>query len=232
MEIKKSEKVNLEKYRTIFIEIGLIVALLIAFLAFEFSTTAQKAEGFGELLKQEDEVDLIEITRQNEVPLPPPPPMQKTVSQILDIIDDKVKVEDDLDIDADDDENTRQDVMEMSTVVLDDEPDFVEPQIFVNVEKMPQFPGGERALIKYIAEHIKYPEMAKENDIQGTVYVKFVVDEKGNVTNVGIIRGVDEHLDQEAIRVVKSLPKWTPGEQNQKPVKVSHSLPIRFALQH
>ena len=95
---------------------------------------------------------------------------------------------------------------------------------------MPEFKGGEKALLKYIADHVVYPEMAKENDIQGTVYVGFVVNEKGKVTNVSILRGVDPLLDKEAIKVIENLPDWKPGKQSGKNVKVRMQVPIKFQL--
>jgi protein TonB len=96
---------------------------------------------------------------------------------------------------------------------------------------MPEFPGGELALRKFIANAIKYPVIAQENGIQGKVYVNFVVDKDGSITAAKIARGVDSSLDKEALRVVNSLPKWKPGMQRGKPVKVSYTVPISFVLQ-
>ena len=124
--------------------------------------------------------------------------------------------------------------VEIAEVTDVEQPDEVleEQTVFIIVEDMPEFPGGEIALRKYIAENVLYPEMAKENDIQGTVYVRFVVDTDGSVSNVEVLRGVDPLLDKEAKRVVETLPKWKPGRQRGKAVKVSHSVPIKFALQN
>ena len=96
---------------------------------------------------------------------------------------------------------------------------------------MPEFPGGEEALRKYIAQSVKYPVIAQENGIQGRVYVSFVVNTKGKVTDVKIARGVDPNLDKEAIRVVNAMPAWKPGKQRGKAVKVSYTVPINFVLQ-
>jgi TonB family protein len=104
-------------------------------------------------------------------------------------------------------------------------------QIFFIVEEMPEFPGGESELRKFIANNIKYPEVAQQNGIQGRVYVTFVVDKNGEVANARIARGVDPELDREALRVVNSLPQWTPGKQRGKEVNVSYTVPINFALQ-
>ncbi|MGM0619783.1 MAG: TonB family protein [Bacteroidota bacterium] len=103
--------------------------------------------------------------------------------------------------------------------------------VFFIVEDMPEFPGGEMALRKYIANNIKYPEAAQDNGIQGKVYVTFVVSKDGSVANAKIARGVDPALDKEALRVVNSLPKWTPGKQREENVNVSYTVPINFALQ-
>ncbi|MGC9355372.1 MAG: TonB family protein [Mariniphaga sp.] len=104
-------------------------------------------------------------------------------------------------------------------------------QIFFIVEEMPEFPGGELALRQYIANAIKYPVIAQENGIQGRVYVTFVVNTDGSVADARIARGVDPSLDKEALRVVNSLPKWKPGKQRGKPVRVSYTVPINFVLQ-
>ena len=108
--------------------------------------------------------------------------------------------------------------------------DEEDDQVYIIVDGMPVFPGGETALRQYITENIRYPEMAKKNDIQGTVYLSFITDKKGKVTDVKIIRSVDPLLDEEALRLVKNLPDWKPGKKDGKFVKVSHSIPIKFAL--
>jgi len=104
-------------------------------------------------------------------------------------------------------------------------------QIFKSVEQMPQFPGGDAALMKYLSSHIKYPEMAAENNVQGKVIVQFVVEKDGHVGEVKVARSVDKDLDREAMRVVKTLPKFTPGRQNGQAVRVWYTLPVQFKLQ-
>ena len=111
------------------------------------------------------------------------------------------------------------------------EPEAKPEQIFQSVEQMPQFPGGEAALLKYLASHINYPPMAAENNIQGRVIVQFVVDKTGKVGEVKLVRTVDKDLDNEAVRVCKSLPRFTPGRQNGQPVSVWYTLPVTFKLQ-
>ena len=104
-------------------------------------------------------------------------------------------------------------------------------EIFRSVEQMPQFPGGDQALMKYLSSHINYPPIAAENNIQGKVVVQFVVDKTGKVGEVKVIRSVDKDLDKEAVRVCKSLPKFTPGRQNGQAVSVWYTLPVQFKLQ-
>ena len=98
------------------------------------------------------------------------------------------------------------------------------------VEVMPQFPGGQIAMLKYIMENIKYPKQIMEEGIQGRVTVSFIVEKDGRVSNVRLLRSVQPSLDKEAIRVVKSMPKWTPGKHNGKPVRVRFNLPVMFKL--
>lgn len=116
-------------------------------------------------------------------------------------------------------------------IVEEKKPEPVKEEVFTAVEQMPQFPGGEAELLKYVATHIKYPTMAAENNIQGRVVVKFVVKKDGNVGDVVVLRGKDPDLDREAVRVVKTLPKFIPGKMNGQAVSVWYTLPINFKLQ-
>ncbi len=106
-----------------------------------------------------------------------------------------------------------------------------EEKVFIAVEEMPEFPGGTTALLQYIAKAVEYPVIAQENGVQGTVYVTFVVNKDGSVSNAKVLRGVDPSLDAEALRVVSTLPKWKPGKQSGTPVRVSYNVPIKFQLQ-
>ncbi len=112
-----------------------------------------------------------------------------------------------------------------------EKPKEVKEEVFRSVEQMPQFPGGEAALMKYLQSHINYPPMAAENNVQGKVVVQFVVDKTGKVGEVKVVRSVDKDLDREAVRVCKSLPKFTPGRQNGQAVSVWYTLPVTFKLQ-
>ena len=115
--------------------------------------------------------------------------------------------------------------------VVEVEPEPEEEEIFMVVEDQPEFPGGTAALLEYLRKNIKYPAICRENNIQGRVIVQFVVDKTGRVGEVKLVRTVDKDLDNEAVRVCKSLPKFTPGRQNGQPVSVWYTLPVTFKLQ-
>ncbi len=227
MEIKKSPKADLEPKKALFTQIGLVVALSLVLIAFEWTTTDV---AIGSMQMTEDvaaEEEIIPITRQEEVKPPPPPPPPK-VSDVLNIVEDDVELDDELELmDTESNENT---VVEFKAIEVQEEEEADAPVFFI-VEEMPVFPGGEEALRKYIAQSVKYPAIAQENGIQGRVFVAFVVNTKGEVTDVKIARGVDPNLDKEAIRVVTNMPKWSPGKQRGKAVKVSYTVPINFVLQ-
>jgi protein TonB len=228
MELKKSLKADLEGKRNTFLLIGLVVALGVTLLAFEWTTKPAKAESLGSIQTQEVEEEIIPITREQEVKPPPPPPPPKVI-EVLNIVEDDVEIEDELAIeDSEADETT---VIDVAPVIETAEEEEEEAQVFYIVEDMPEFPGGDLALRKYIANSIKYPVIAQENGIQGKVYVTFVVGKTGKVTNASIARGVDSSIDKEALRVVNSLPPWKPGKQRGKPVNVSYTVPINFVLQ-
>ena len=108
----------------------------------------------------------------------------------------------------------------------------VEDEIFIIVEKMPEFPGGQQALFKYLSENVKYPVIAQENGIQGRVICQFTVNKDGSIVDVEVVRtGGDASLDKEAVRVIKSMPKWTPGKQRGQAVRVKYTVPVNFKLQ-
>ena len=228
MELKKSPKADLESKRNIFVQIGLVVSLGLCLLAFEWTTKVDQASSLGSVTQQEVEDEIIPITRQEEVKPPPPPPPPKVV-EVLNIVEDDTEIEDELEIE--DTEADDQTVIDVAPVIQEEEEEEAEGQVFFIVEDMPEFPGGELALRKFIANAVKYPVIAQENGIQGKVYINFVVDKDGSVTNARVARGVDSSLDKEAIRVVNSLPKWKPGKQRGKAVRVSYTVPINFVLQ-
>ncbi len=227
MEVKKSPKADLESKKSVFMQIGLVVVLSLVFIAFEWTST--NVDVNTGLMIDEDAVEeeIIPITRQEEVKPPPPPPPPK-VTDVLNIVENDVELEEELVIeDTEMDQDTE---IDFSDINVEEENTDDAPVFFI-VEDMPEFPGGESALHKYLGTEVKYPVIAQENGIQGRVYVKFVVNIDGQVANVEIARGVDPSLDKEALRVVKAMPKWKPGKQRGKAVRVSYTVPINFVLQ-
>lgn len=229
MEIKKTPKADLENKRNILLTLGLIIALGAIFAAFEYKTHTKKADSLGQIQAMDVEDEIIPITREQEQPAPPPPPPPQVV-EVLNIVDDDVEIKDELVIDTEVTEDMIIDVAPVvSTVAKEEEEE--ETQVFFIVEDMPEFPGGEAALRQFIANEIKYPVIAQENGIQGRVYVTFVVNTDGSIADAKIARGVDPSLDKEALRVVSTLPRWKPGMQRGKAVRVSYTVPINFVLQ-
>lgn len=224
MEAKKSPKADLESKKRIFLQIGIAIALGAALVAFEWKNYERPEVQLGTL-----EVDFIEeedipITRQE----PPPPPPPPEPSQELVIVDDDVELEEEFTVDMDADVFTE--VQEFTPIEFEEEEEVEEDVIFTVVEDQPQFPGGEEARQRFLEENLRYPQMAREAGIQGTVFVTFVVETDGSVTDVQILRGIGGGCDQEAVRVVEMMPRWEPGRQRGQPVRVQFNMPIRFRL--
>ncbi len=191
-----------------------------------------------------------EIKRNEELqpmmkPTTPPPPLKSTIKFTAPVIkkdeevgeEDEIKSQDELaargnvaisiaDVKGND-EIDGQDIADFKDFVA---PEVEEEEVYIIVEQMPGFPGGEEALLKYISDHMEYPTMAIERGIEGRVTVRFVVNKDGYVENVEVIRGVHELLDKEAVRVIKSLPRWNPGKQNGVAVAVYYNVPVNFTL--
>jgi periplasmic protein TonB len=185
------------------------------------------------------EIKMENLDQPNETvapPPPPPPPPADVVQQqryVPPVVVDSIKPEDVQQImTADDAQVEVKDQEVVEVVEVKEEVQEAEPEEipFVVVEEMPLFPGGDAELLKYIAEHTTYPDIAKENNIQGRVIVRFCVTAKGGVSQVSILKGVDPELDAEAIRVVNTLPAFKPGKQGGKPVPVWYMVPITFTL--
>lgn len=227
MEIKKTPKANLENKKTMAILIGLVLALGIMFIAFEWSKNEIKVYEDaiqGEFVEDEE---MIEVTFRDETPPPPPPPTQETVlSDIIDIRENKEDIQT-KDFNSEDDKNKKV-VIQAPIAAPVEDPE--ESRIHVVVERMPEFPGGEAAMNQFINRTIRYPVIAQENGIQGRVVVQFVVNTDGKIVDVEVVRGVEESLDKEAVRVVKAMPPWNPGRQGGKNVRVKYTLPIRFRI--
>ena len=216
MEPKKNPEISLEKKKGLFFQIGLVVTLVIVLGAFEWKSYEKVDYNLGQLNLDDLEEEIIPITRQEITPPPPPPPPPEVIVIVEDIVEivDEAKIE-----------TTESD--EMVAIEIEEESD---EEFFMVVENMPEFPGGDAGLMKYIQKNVKYPPIAKEYNITGKVFVSFIVDKSGSVSDVKIARGVDKSLDAEALRVVKSLPKYKPGKQKGKPVRVMITIPINFTL--
>jgi len=225
MEARKTKNADLERKKGYFFEIGLIIALLVVFVAFEYKSYDKITVDLSSRVVDDTPEEIIPITEQKVKPPPPPPPKQVTK---ITIVEDDVEVEDEIDIDVDADDDTE---MEEYIPPEDDDEEIVEAEIFTVVEAMPEFPGGMAKLMGYLGNNIKYPPLAKESGIQGRVFINFVVEPNGSISNVKVLRGIGGGCDEEAIRVVNSMPKWKPGMQRGKPVRVSYNLPVKFTLQ-
>lgn len=228
MEAKKSPKADLEKKKGLFLEIGLVATLAIVLLAFNIKSYDQKEiEIIQNHIDGPEELD-VEITRPDEPPPPPPEPEVVTPTE-LNVVADNVEVAD-VDINAEDDQNQAQQEY-VAPVVETVEEDVKDEEIFVSVEKMPEFPGGEEKLYKYLRDNLKYPDMATQQNIQGKVYVQFVVEKDGSIANPKVLRDIGGGCGDEALRVVRAMPKWNPGIQRTKKVRVQYTLPVNFQLE-
>ena len=230
MEVKKSSKASLENKRLLFTEIGLVLALAVVYFAFEFKSKESEIALLEDTTQAIIEDEMIAI--ENETP-PPPPEVPKipVLSDQIDIVDDDIKLDDDLFQNLEDDANTGIEIMDYREAEVIEEEVEEEAIPFQFVEVKPKFNGGDPTeFTKWVNKNLVYPEIAKENGVQGRVTLQFTVNPDGSVSNVKVLRGVDESLDKEAVRVVSKSPKWTPGKQRDRAVKVTYTFPVIFQL--
>ncbi len=227
MELKKNPKADLEKRRGLYLEIGLVVALVAALVAFNVKSYDREVKDAIERDAVLEEEEIIIQTDVQEPP-PPPPPEQPEVTTVLEVVADDKEITNELQVSAEVTDETQN--IQITPVQFEEEEEVVEEQIFTVVENDPEFPGGMEALYKYLAQNIKYPQLARDNNITGRVYVTFVVEKDGSIANPKVLRDIGGGCGQEAIRVVKSMPKWTPGKQRGKAVRVQFNLPVNFSL--
>ncbi|MCK9625864.1 MAG: energy transducer TonB [Bacteroidales bacterium] len=229
MEIKKSPKADLKNKQVLFSEIGLVLVLGAVLLAFEWSTKEAKVSSSMSSAAVEIEEEIIPITNQ-QPELPPEMPKIPVLSDQIDIVDDNIEVDDDLLFNLEDDKNLGVEVMDYVSSVGDEQIND-EAIPFALVEEKPTFMGGEaNSFSKWVNSKLVYPDVAKENGVQGRVTLQFTVNIDGSVSNVIVLRGVDSSLDKEAVRIVSSSPKWSPGKQRERPVKVTYTFPVIFQL--
>lgn len=229
MEVKKSARANLEKNSSNYFLLGLVIALGFVFIAFEYSRNEVVIQEIDEGAGLVEEEVMMEITRQY-IP-PPPPPPQTVQADLIQVVEDNT-LEEEVEFDSmedDPEEAVIQNYNYDGEFSDDYDPDG---EVFVIVEEMPMFPGGEARLMEFINKNLKFPQIALENGISGRVICTFVIDGRGKVSNAEVLRSVDPHLDKEALRVINMMPDWKPGKQRGKPVRVRYTLPIVFRLQN
>jgi protein TonB len=198
------------------------------FIAFEWSERDKVINidtGMGEFVFEEE---IIPITEQEEQKTPPPPPEAPKAEEIIEIAENDANVEETT-IQASDETDKAVEVKYVPVEVEEEEVE--EQQIFQVVEEMPEFPGGMAECMKWLSKNMKYPTISQENGVQGRVIVQFVVNRDGSIVDAVVARGVDPYLDKEALRVVGLMPKWKPGKQRGKEVRVKYTLPVMFRLQ-
>ena len=227
MEIKKSESANLENKKFTWILLGFVLVLAAHFVAFEWTQYEQEFSGdiidSGDIILEEE---IVPITMPEKKTVPPPP---QAVSQaeVLNIVEDDAEIEETTIVSNEDQVEFVEITNDVPIVV--EEPEE-EDQIFQVVEEDASFPGGTAELMKYLHKNIKYPSICQEQGIQGRVIVQFVVEKDGSITDVQVIKAINPYLDKEAVRVVSTMPKWSPGKQRGKPVRVRFTLPVTFRL--
>ena len=237
MEVKKSKKADLEGTKSTGLLIGYIVALAAMFACFEYTTrTYAETDVVYSTVAYVSEEEVVPITQPIFTAAPPPPAETPAVAEILDIVDNNTDIEEEK-IETSEDTHEAQSgpsVQAAGPPMAAPGPaveEGDENDIFEVVEQNPSFPGGEAELMKWLHKNLKYPPVAQENGIQGKVYIQFVVNKDGSIVDPKIIRSADTSLDKEAMRVVQAMPKWTPGRQRGKAVRVRFTLPVTFRLQ-
>ena len=226
METKKTQHASLENKRVLFLECGLITALLLTIGAFSYSTAIRKApvlQGTGQVVDVEE---LVPITRETP-PEPPATPVMNLSFETIRIVDDDLPTDVLLNLDDN----------PLDIPVYDYREDVIEDNVeeedipFVLVEQKPSFMGGDaNTFSRWISQHVNYPEIAQQNGVQGRVTVQFTVMKDGSVGGVKLLRGIDPYLDKEALRVVASSPRWEPGRQRDRAVNVTYQFPVVFTL--
>lgn len=223
MEIKKNPNVDLTKKSGLFLNIGLVISLALSLIAFEY-----KSYDDGSLMElagvNDDFEEMTEIPPTEQPPPPPPKIQQPEIIEVPDEEEIEEEIEVDLDVDISDETVIEEAIFEEAAE------EEIADEIFTIVENQPVPTGGQTGFNRYIQKNLKYPKQAHRMGVEGKVFVQFVVEKNGSITDVKVIRGIGAGCDEEAIRVIKKSPKWTPGKQRGKAVKVRMVLPITFKL--
>lgn len=228
MEIKKSPKADLEGKKATWLLIGFVLILAVMFVAFEWTERDKQVTTDSGVEMPIFEEEMIPITEQEEPKQAPPPPEAPKVEEVLQIAENDADVQETT-IQSSEENNQAVEIKYVAPVVEEEEPE--EAEIFMVVEEMPEFPGGMAECLKFLGKNIKYPTIAQENGVQGRVIVQFVVNQDGSIVDPVVVRSVDPYLDKEALRVIKTMPKWKPGKQRGKAVRVKYTVPVTFKLQ-
>lgn len=223
MEAKKTESASLSKKSGFFFNVGLFVSMCLVVLAFEWRKYDDGAlVDLGQV--SDDFEELLEIP-PTDIPPPPPPKIQQP--EIIEVPDEE-EIEEEIEVDLDV-EITEETVIE--DIIIEEAPEEeVAEEVFTIVEDAAEFPGGVQAFYKFVQTKMKYPAQARRMGIEGKVYVQFIVDKDGSVTDVQAVKGIGAGCDEEAVRVLQSSPKWSPPKQRGVPVKQKIILPITFKL--
>ena len=228
LEVKKTADANLDLNKTTWMFMGFVLVFALLFVAFEWTATERKHTGeivsAGILLEEEI---MIPITMP-EKKVVPPPPQAKQITEILEIVEDDAEIEES-ELASVEETGEVVEIADVGNVVVEDpvEEETI-PQV---VEQMPEVPGGMQALMKYLQQNINYPRISRENGSQGRSFIAFVVNTDGSIQDVEVMKSSsDVYLDKEAVRVVTGMPKWNPGKQAGKAVRVRFTLPVTFRL--
>lgn len=227
MTQKKSDRADLQNKRVLFTEIGCIVALALVYFGLEYSSAKTNTALLEEVGIMAEMEEMIPITFDTP---PPPPEMPKipVLSDQIDIVDDDIEIEE-IVINLEDHKDLGVEIIDY--IPVEEEEVTEETLPFVMVEQKPKFNGGDaNEFSKWVNSRLQYPQICIENGRQGRVTLSFTIKADGSLSDVKVLRGVDPALDQEAVRVVKSSPKWTPGKQRDRAVAVSYTFPVIFQL--
>lgn len=236
MEIKKSQKADLEGKKSTSMLIGYVLVLAAIFVAFEWTQREKKVVELEPVFTSNFEEDMIPITQQQQEITAPPPAAAPKIAEVLNIVDNETELVEE-EVETSEEVNqaistTHGTGASASTGPTGPVVEVVEDEtIYQIVEENPSFPGGDAACMKWLAENIKYPPICVEQGIQGRVIATFVVNRDGSIVDIEIVRSPDPYLSKEAERVLKMMPRWKPGKQRGKPVRVKFSLPVMFRLQ-
>ena len=228
MEKKKSERADLQNKKVLFMEIGCIIALALVYYGFEYTSEEVRTAVLDENTVITEIEDLIPITFETPPP-PPAAPKIPVLSDQIDIVDDDIEIDDNMFLKLEDDPGSGVEIMDYIEVI--DEEVEEEEIPFMLVEEKPTFQKGDaNDFSKWVNQRLVYPEIAKENGVQGRITLQFTIDKDGSLTKVKVLRGVDPSLDKEAVRVVSMSPKWEPGRQRDRAVPVTYTFPVIFQL--